>query len=136
MYTNIRNTLSSHKGALELMYVYLQSEYQYLQYGSLDAITSLEDRISRIVRDAFESHSELQRLLDGRTVREYAEEQEERLGRPLLDMVSDIGSFQERCRTQARRNKALARTLDEEHQECIGAMYGIPVPNAQSVRYQ
>lgn len=136
MYTDIRSSLSHHKGALELVYVYLRSEYQYLQYGGFDEIARLEDRLNRIVRDAFKSRTELRRLLGGRTVREYAEEQEECLARPLLDLVSDIESFQERCRMQAGLNKALTRVLDEEHRDCIGAMCGIPVQDAGQVRYQ
>lgn len=137
MYITVRSALAYQKGALELLHIYLQSEYRYLQYGDFDKIELLESRIIHIVQNAFENSAELDRLLGGRSIREFAAGYEEYMGQPLLDLLRDIETFQGQCRAQAALNKALARVLDEEHMERIGALYGIPSADnsRERVRY-
>ena len=65
MYIEIRSNLVFQKSALELLHIYLQSEYSCMQYGYFARIEVLGKAITRLVQNAFDNHIELKRLLDG-----------------------------------------------------------------------
>lgn len=129
MYNEIRSSLVHQKYALELVNVYLQSQYNWMRVGDAARVGRLEGSIRRLITDVYESRVELKRLLDGRTVRDAVRDEPEELREPVLALAEVIEKAERTCLEDARRNSALAEFLAEEDIRRISAAYGYVLPD-------
>ncbi|MDL2266980.1 hypothetical protein LJC46_03215 [Desulfovibrio sp. OttesenSCG-928-G15] len=128
MYNDIRSSLVHQKYALELVNVYLQSQYNWMRVGDAVRVSRLESSIRRLITDVYESRVELKRLLGGRTVRDAVSGEPTELREPVLALAQRIEEAEQACLEDARRNSDLAEFMAEEDLRRISAAYGFVHP--------
>lgn len=130
MYSRIRNNLHRQFKALEVLEMFLDEEFEFLQVRDTDNVTNLEFSIHELLRQIAVERAEIKKQMNGASLKDYAGLLPEEEGREIVRYYKLIDSLEQRCSRQASYNAELSLALMDQSQGLLAFLHSHIMPQA------